>query len=215
MPVRRRSRDQAVRQVADRHAPSRVSQPAPGRHLPLGPGRDTARPCCSARGLRADRRDKLLKRLDTGGSKLRAEQHCRGRRRRLRLEPARSGARSGGTSRAALYRPLARPRSSATRDPARDLRRRRAAAPRAGRGPVRRTWAAPGVSHRAPARSRIPTLQTGPSGDANFGADSHPLNCLQIGNFRRLAGPLQRPVPHNFPSGPPRRAAAPGGLGSA
>ena len=146
---------------------------------------------------------------------MRAEQHCRGRRRRLRLEPARSGARSGGTSRAALYRPLARPRSSATRDPARDLRRRRAAAWRAGRGPVRRTWAAPGVSHRAPARSRIPTLQTGPSGDANFGADSHPLNCLQIGNFRRLAGPLQRPVSHDFPSGPPRRAAAPGDLGSA
>ena len=26
--------------------------------------------CCSARGLRADRRDKLLKWLDTGGSKL-------------------------------------------------------------------------------------------------------------------------------------------------
>ena len=74
---------------------------------------------------------------------------------------------------------------------------------------------APGVSHRAPARSRIPTLQTGPSGDANFGADSHPLNCLQIGSFGRLAGPLQRPVPHDFPSGPPRRAAAPGGLGSA
>ena len=32
--------------------------------------------CCSARGLRADRRDKLLKWLDTGGSKLHAEQHA-------------------------------------------------------------------------------------------------------------------------------------------
>ena len=44
MPVRRRSRDQTVRQVADRHTPSRVSQPAPGRRLPLGRSRDTARP---------------------------------------------------------------------------------------------------------------------------------------------------------------------------
>ena len=36
--------------------------------------------CCSARGLRADRRDKLLKRLDTageGGAKLHAEQRER------------------------------------------------------------------------------------------------------------------------------------------
>ena len=31
--------------------------------------------CCSARGLRADRHDKLLKLLDTGGSQLHAEQH--------------------------------------------------------------------------------------------------------------------------------------------
>ena len=30
--------------------------------------------CCSARGLRADRRDKLLKWLDTGGQNLHAEQ---------------------------------------------------------------------------------------------------------------------------------------------
>ena len=32
--------------------------------------------CCSASSLRADRRDKLLKRLDTRGSKLHAEQQA-------------------------------------------------------------------------------------------------------------------------------------------
>ena len=39
------------------------------------------RGCCSARGLCADRRDKLLKWLDTAGSKLHAEQHMGNRLR--------------------------------------------------------------------------------------------------------------------------------------
>ena len=38
-------------------------------------GTPVSQRCCSARGLRADRRHKLLKWLDTAGSELHAEQH--------------------------------------------------------------------------------------------------------------------------------------------
>ena len=45
--------------------------------------------CYSARRLRADRRDELLKWLDTGGSQLHAEQHPGSQRRAFPLHGAR------------------------------------------------------------------------------------------------------------------------------